>query len=82
VAGDISPDGREVLIKNYDHIFYWENTEGKTIPSLLQESPSEVPYKVEPQGESIAWSDDLSGFYTISERNKGKKSYLYYYKRR
>ena len=82
VAGDISPDGKEVLLKNYDHIYYWDNSNGKTIPQLLEEPPKEVPYKVEPQGESIAWAENRSGFYTISEQNKGKKTYLYFYKRR
>jgi hypothetical protein len=82
VAGDISSDGKEVLLKNYDHIYYWENAGGKTIPEMLQEPAQKVPYEAEPQGESIAWSESLSGFYTISEMNKGKKTYLYFYKRR
>jgi hypothetical protein len=53
VAGDFSPDGSEILMKNYDHIYYWKNSSNKTVPELLREIPLHVPYEVEPQGESI-----------------------------
>lgn len=82
VAGDISPDGRQILLKNYEHIYWWRNPSGKTIAEALSEKPAEVPYEIEPQGESITWSRDTSGFYTVSEKNPGKNSYLYFYKRK
>jgi hypothetical protein len=83
VAGDVSPDGREILLKNYNHIYYWNNAAGRSaVLALLHEKPVEVPYEEEPEGESIAWARDGSGFFTISERNPGKKSYLYFYRRR
>jgi hypothetical protein len=81
VAGDISADGNEILLKNYNHIYYWKNSSNKPLAELLQEEPLEIPYDVEPQGESIGWARDGSGFFTISEKNKGKKSFLYFYKR-
>jgi hypothetical protein len=82
VAADISRDGKKVLMKNYEHVYYWNNTNGKTLIDLLKEKPFEVPYESEPQGESIAWTSDGKGFYTISEKNLGKNSYLYFYKAR
>ena len=82
VAGDISSDGSELLLKNYNHIYYWNNASRKPVVELLQEEPVEIPYDVEPQGESIAWARDGTGFYTVSEKNKGKKSFLYFYRRR
>lgn len=82
VAGDFSPDGSEILMKNYDHIYYWKNSSNKTIHELLKEMPQHVPYEVEPQGESITWARDNSGFYTISEKNKEKQSFLYFYERK
>jgi len=82
VAADLTADGGELLMKNYSHIFYWKNPENKSIPDLLNERPQEVPYEAEPQGEAIAWARDKSGFYTLSERSKGAKSFLYFYKRK
>lgn len=79
VGGDISPDGKKILLKNYEHIYYWPNPGVKTIEESLKEKPFEVPYKPEPQGESITWGRAESGFYTISEKNVGKDSYLYFY---
>ncbi len=82
VGGDLSADGRELLIKNYSHVFYWNSSTAKPLNELLKEVPKSIPYEIEPQGESITWAIDGSGFYTLSEVNKNKKSYLYFYKRR
>ena len=81
VAGDFSADGNEILMKNYDHVYYWNST-AKSFTAALKEQPLEIPYEVEPQGEAIAWAKDGSGFYTVSEENKKAKVYLYFYKRR
>jgi hypothetical protein len=80
-AADISPDGTEILLKNYDAVFYWEKDAEETIPEVLTKEHQLLFYKPEPQGESITWSLDNSGYYTISERNYPKKQYLYFYKR-
>src|SRR5690606_9640892 len=80
VGGDISVDGKKLLLKNYEHIYYWENESGKSIVDLFTDRPTEVPYEVEPQGEAITWDITTSGFYTLSEKNKGKDSFLYFYK--
>ena len=81
VAADLSPDGTGLVMKNYSHIYYWNNSAGKSINELLKERPEEIPYEPEPQGESLAWSRNKSGFYTISEVSKGHKSYLFFYER-
>lgn len=81
VSASFSPDGNELLMKNYNHIYYWKNTQGLSSIELLKELPKEIPYSIEPQGESITWSTDNSGFFTLSEINKGKKSFLYFYER-
>lgn len=80
-GGDVSPDGSEVLLKNYKHIYYWHSTAEIPVVDLLKAMPREIPYEEEPQGESIAWARDNSGFYTISEKVQGKKSFLYFYER-
>ena len=51
------------------------------VSEMLKEAPLELPYEREPQGEAITWAEDGKGFYTLSERVSGKKSYLYYYER-
>jgi hypothetical protein len=82
VAGDISDDGKQVLLKNYEYVYYWSNPSGKPLLDLLAEKPEEVPYEEEPQGESITWAKDGSGFYTLSEQNVTKSTYLYFYERK
>ncbi len=81
VAADISADGKEVLIKDYDNIFYWKRSTEESIPELLKTEPTVLQYEREPQGEAIAWNRDGSGFYTLSETAKGIKGRLFYYKR-
>lgn len=82
VAADLSSNGHDLIMKNYSHIFYWNNSAGKPLDELLKERPQEIPYQPEPQGESLAWAWDNSGFYTLSEINKGQKSFLYFYERK
>ncbi len=78
VGGDISSDGKEILIKKTNIIYYWEREDGQTIEDVLKATPTVVPYIKEPQGEAVCWSADLSGYYTISE---GSHPHLYYYPR-
>jgi hypothetical protein len=81
VAADISADGKEVLMKDYDYIYYWKRSAIESIPDLLKTEPTFLRYEREPQGEAIAWNRDASGFYTLSETAKGIKGRLFYYKR-
>jgi hypothetical protein len=82
VAADFSSDRSEILMKNYEHVYYWTMLPGKSVVESLQQKPKELAYEEEPQGESITWARDGSGYYTTSELNKGEKSYLIYYARR
>lgn len=82
VAVDISADGSEVLLKNYDHIYYWKRQGSEPIADLLKRSPLELKYTPEKQGESIAWNRDGSGYYTLSEAGKEKRASLLFYKRK
>lgn len=82
VAADISVDGTEILIKNYDNIYYWKRTATESIEDALKRSPVVLPYKAEPQGESIAFDRAGTGFYTLSEQKKKAPQHLYFYKRK
>jgi hypothetical protein len=81
VAANISPDGSEVLIKNYSDIYYWKRQPNESIPEVLQRKPIKIYYEREPQGEAIAWKLDGSGFYTLSESKIIVGGNLYFYKR-
>jgi hypothetical protein len=80
VAADFSADGEEVLMKNYDNIYYWK-LEGRSLAEALKDKPALLKYTEEPQGEAITFSQDGSGFYTLSEKIKGEKTFLYFYER-
>jgi hypothetical protein len=82
VAGDISPDGREILLKTYDNIYYWRRLARQSVADALQAPAIELAYLPEPQGESIAWAVDGSGFYTLGENAKGERSKLFFYARK
>jgi len=81
VAGDISPDGAEILLKSYNHIYYWKRLPQQSVTEALLAPPVELPYIREPQGESIAWSVNGSGFFTLGENGKGERSNLHFYRR-
>ncbi len=80
-AGDISPDGREILIKNYAQIFYWCRAPGASIGDVLAQPPLTVPYAVEPQGEALCWDAAGSGYFTTSEEFADVPAELAYYPR-
>jgi hypothetical protein len=82
VAGAFSPDGTEILLKDYDHVYYWKRSKDEPLEAVLLRKPEELPYKREAQGEALAWKLDGSGYYTLSETNPGKPAYLRFYKRR
>ena len=83
-AAEISPDGTEVAIKDYDHIYYWKRPDGGPISKLLQTPPIVLNYKPEQQGESITFSRSGSGFFTLSEtetKEHGPAKLLFYRRR-
>jgi hypothetical protein len=80
VAADFSDDGREVIMKNYKNVYYWKID--KPLHEALIEPPHIVEYELEPQGEAITFAKDGSGFFTVGEKNKNKKSYLWFYPRK
>lgn len=81
VAVDFTSDAKELLVKTYDGIYYWERPDSLSIQQALLTDPIKLDYSREPQGESIAWALDGSGFYTLSESIDNKRATLYFYKR-
>lgn len=78
-AADISPDGTQILIKNYDDVFYWKRKAGETIEACLSRVPIRLKYKKELQGEAIAWTRYGDGFYTLSEMVGNHVPVFYHY---
>ena len=82
VAGDISPGGKEILLKNYDYVYYWKREPQQTITEALTSNQYYLlPYTREPQGEAICWSYNSDGYYTISEEPLNIQAHLYFYQR-
>jgi hypothetical protein len=82
VAGSISADGQEVLLKNYSNIYYWKRSGKEALGQLLVRKPKELEYEPEPQGEGITWARDGSGFFTVSESPGKKSAQLKFYLRK
>jgi hypothetical protein len=81
-SGDISPDGKEVVLKDYGQIFYWKKTGNETISQLLKKTPVKLPYNGEPKGEAICFGADGSGYYTTSEVVDSTPAAITFYKRK
>lgn len=77
VGGDISPGGDEILLKSYGSVFLYRRADGTGIPDALSGSATSLPYTAEPQGESIAFCGQGTGYFTVSE---GLNQPLYYYR--
>ncbi|MEE9431500.1 MAG: T9SS type A sorting domain-containing protein [Melioribacteraceae bacterium] len=88
-AGEISSDGKEIIVKTYDDVYYWSRTENESVKQAMIKAPLNLPYVREPQGEAICWKpNDDKGYYTLSEEkvNVGGTEFnfpakLYYYPR-
>ncbi|KYP16117.1 hypothetical protein [Flavihumibacter sp. CACIAM 22H1] len=60
-------DGQEILLRTYTGIYYWKKKSGETVSDALKRAPAALTVMLEPQGESIAFKNDLTGFYSLSE---------------
>ncbi len=80
-AAAISHDGTEILIKTYDKVRYYNRPPGKSITDALASSFTQLPYVIEPQGESISFKKDGKGYFTLSETGFATTVNLYYYPR-
>jgi hypothetical protein len=66
-AGDISPDGSEIMIKDYGTIYHWNTTSQGIVSTLFLQEPTRPAYIPEVQGEALGWSYDGNGYFTITE---------------
>jgi hypothetical protein len=81
-SGDISQDGSEIILKSYNLIFYWQRKGNQSLLDAFGARHELLHYKPEPQGESICWSHDAKGFYTLSEKSWADRQVLFFYERK
>jgi len=79
VAGDISKDGSQILIKTYLAVFYWKRTDKQSLVEALKAEPMRLPYVPEPQGEAIGFNFKGDAYFTLSEKRNGVTPTLYRY---
>ena len=75
-AGDISKDGKQILLKSYTVVYYWKRNLNEPVWKTMLKTPRTLPYTQEKQGEAIGFTPDGDGYYTTSE---GVFSPVYYY---
>lgn len=82
VAGNVSLDGSQILLKTYDFIMYWERDISQPLWHTLRAQPMLAPYDPgEPQGEAICFDVDGVNYYTLSEFSNAIIPILYKYTR-
>ncbi len=81
VGGDISPNGKELLLKNYGEVYHWY-VNGDVVRTLFDDSPVTIEYIPEVKGEAIGWTSTGDGYFTTTETEKhAADPILYHYKR-
>lgn len=75
-AGDISKDGKKILLKSYGNVYYWERKGDEPIWETMKRQPASLPYDIQRQGEAIGFTPDGEGYYTTTE---GAFAAIYYY---
>lgn len=63
----ISKDGTEIVIRTYTDGWLWQRQPGTSVQEALAREPCPVPLSPEPQGETITFAPDDSGYFTLSE---------------
>jgi hypothetical protein len=65
-GGDISPDGRRLVLRNYSAAYEWDIS-GVDVIAALSDDPERIPLPASEQGEGIAYSRDGRSLLTSSE---------------
>ena len=84
-SGDISADGREIVLRNKSQVWYWPRDLQAGIAETLLTPPLRAPYAGnEHQGEGIGFAADGSGYFTNTETRDypGAVSTLSFYVRK
>jgi len=82
VSAAISGDGKEILVKTYSTVYYYARSNAQPVEQVLRTAAKQLGYQPEPQGEAIAFANDRSGFFTLSEKAYSNAVHLNFYKRK
>ena len=85
-SADISPTGREIIIRQEEFAQLWTRTNGQSISNALAGTPVTIPVigtPTEANGEAVAFDVYGNGYYTLSEILSGQPidQPLYYFAR-
>lgn len=75
-------NANEIIVKTYTQLLYYKRQLNQTIMQTLKNTYTSLPYIIEPQGEAVAFANDGSGYYTISEKGFSNTVKIYFYKRK
>jgi len=78
VGGDISPDGRFVIVRSLTHASIWVRQKDQPLRQVFGQKPFNISLMPEPQGEAICFDAEGRGFFTTSEKANQP---IYYYAR-
>jgi hypothetical protein len=65
-AGDISPDGSHVVLRNYTAAYEWK-VAGDDVAGAFKAEPVRIALPPSPQGEAISYTRNGSSFVVVSE---------------
>jgi hypothetical protein len=77
-AGDISPDGNEIIIRGYFGASLWLRPKSEPLWKAFENSECSIPIIPERQGEAICFDAKGAGYYTTSEH---RHEPIYYFPR-
>ena len=66
-AGDISPDGQEIIVRGYFAASLWLRPKDGPMWKAFENSECSIPIILEQQGEAICFDANGAGYYTTSE---------------
>ena len=67
-GGDVSPNGKLVIVRGLTSASIWRRTEGEPLWRAFLREYSSIELMPEPQGEAICFDTDSLGFFTVSEK--------------
>ncbi len=67
VAGDVSPDGRRVIVRGMFNASLWDRPAGEPLWHAFSGWQTPLPLMKEPQGEGICFDARGAGYFTIGE---------------
>jgi len=79
VAADISSCGTKIALKDSIRIYTWDRNIEETVINGLNKKPLRLPYIIEPHGYSFAWTENATGYFTLSKQTSPTTTPILYY---